>query len=209
MKLIVFGPTGGTGHQLVEQAFEQGHEVTAFARNPEKLRLQHEKLEVVQGDVFDTSSVLQAVKGHDAALCLLGTPPFNKKMVRAIGTRNIVHALEKSGIKRFLCQSSFGVGDSRDLLPFHYKYLIAPLMLRAVFKDHEIQEEYIKASELDWTIVRPAVLTNNSRTGTYVHGFTEPNKTLTFKISREDVAEFMLKQLMDDTYLKKSPSVSC
>ncbi len=208
MKLIIFGSTGGTGRQVVTQALEQGHDVTAFARSPEKLDQKHEKLKVVQGNIFDFPSVERAIQGQDAVLCTLGMSMKDKTMLRANGTKNIIRAMEKTGVKRFICQSSAGVGDSSDMLPFLMKYLIVPFMLRRAFADHEIQENYIKESQLDWIIVRPAALTDGEHTGSYQHGYTADNKTVTNKISRADTADFMLKQLADNSYLHKMPCIS-
>ncbi len=208
MQLIIFGSTGGTGRQIVTQALEQGHDVTAFARNPERLGQKHEKLKVVKGNVLDYASVERAIQGQDVVLCTLGLPPMDKSSLRANGTKNIIRAMEKIGVKRFICQSSNGVGDSRDTLPYLMKYLIVPFMLRRAFADHEIQENYIKESKLDWIIVRPAALTDGEHTGSYQHGYTADNKAVTNKISRADTADFMLKQLTDNDYLHKTPSIS-
>ena len=208
MKLIIFGSTGGTGRQIVTQALEQGHDVTAFARNPEKLDQKHEKLQVIKGNVLDFASVERAIQGQDVVLCTLGLSPMDKSNLRANGTKNIIRAMEKTGVKRFICQSSAGVGDSSDTLPFLMKYLIVPFLLRRVFADHEIQENYIKESQLDWIIARPAALTDGERTGSYQHGFTADDKTVTNKVSRADTADFMLKQLVDNNYLHKSPCIS-
>lgn len=209
MKLIIFGSTGGTGRQVVRQALEQGHDVTAFVRSPEKLNQKHEKLQVVKGNALDFASVERAIQGQDAVLCTLGLPAImDKSNLRANGTKNIIRAMEKTGVKRFICQSTAGVGDSSDTLPFLMKYLIVPFMLRRVWADHEIQENYIKNSQLDWIIGRPAALTDGERTGSYQHGFTADNKTVTSKISRADTADFMLKQLADNNYLHKTPCIS-
>lgn len=208
MKLIIFGSTGGTGQQVLRQALELGHDVTVFVRKPEKLHQKDKKLNVVKGDVLDYTSVERAIKGHDIVLCTLGRPPRDKSNLRSNGTKNIIRAMEKSGVKRFICQSSDGVGDSHDTLPFFMKYLIVPLMLRHAFADHEIQETHIKQSQLDWIIVRPVALTDGEHTGFYQHGYTTDNKTVTFKISRADTADFMLKQLVDNNYLHRTPSIS-
>jgi len=210
MKLIIFGSTGGTGRQMVSQALEQGHKVSAFARHPEKLaqELGHEQLQVIEGDVQDPASVEEAVKGQDAVLCALGAPASDKSRIRAKGTKNIIHAMQQSGVKRFVCQSGFGAGESHDLLPFHYKYLIFPLMLRHVYADHELQERIIKESQLDWVIVRPGALTDGEHTGSYRDGFTASDPASKIKISRADVADFMLKQVLDNNYLHQTPAVS-
>ena len=208
MKLLIFGSTGGTGRQLVEQALTRGHAVTAFARDPTKVDVEHVNLRVVRGDAMDFDSVLRAIQGQEAVLSALGLPASNKSTARADGTRNIVCAMEKEGVRRLVCQTSLGYGDSRDILPFHMKYIIVPLILRNAFADHELQENHIKQSSLDWIIVRAGNLTNGDRTGSYRHGFAATGKGLKIKISRADVAEFMLGQLADDTYLHGTPGIS-
>lgn len=209
MKLIIFGSTGRTGRQLVTQALEQGYDVTAFARNPEKFDLSHEHLKVVKGDALDPASVERALQGQDVVLCSLGMPNImDNSQLRARGTKNIIHAMEKAAIRRFICQSGLGAGDSHEALPFHYKYLIAPLFMRALYADHNLQENYIRSSQLDWTIVRPGTLNDGERTGTYQHGYTTENKPTTIKISRADTAHFMLQQLTNSHYLHKTPCIS-
>ena len=138
----------------------------------------------------------------------LGTPPLTKKTVRSEGTWNIVRTIEKVGVRRLVCLSSLGVGDSRHLLPFLYKYMLVPFLLRQGFAEHELQEEFVKQSRTDWIIIRPGAFTNGSRTGLYRHGFPVTDKTIKAKISRADVADFMVKQLTDDTYIRKTPGVS-
>ncbi len=209
MKLTIFGSTGGTGRQVLVQALKHGHDVTAFARRPEKLDQKHGNLQIVRGDVMDFALVERAIQGQDAVLCSLGMPNImDKSQLRANGTKNIIRAMEKTGTRRFICQSSLGAGDSREVLPFHYKYLLAPLFMRHLYSDHNIQENYIRESQLDWTIVRPGILTDAEHTGTYQHGFTADNKSVTVKISRADVADFMLRQLTEDTYMYKTPCIS-
>jgi len=208
MKLIIFGSTGGTGKQIVAQALQQGHTITAFTPSPDKINQNHEKLHVVKGDVMDLASVEHAMKGQEAVLCSLGLPANNKSKLRAKGTSNIILAMKKTGVKRLVCQSALGVADSSDLLPFHFKYFIVPLILRHVFADHRLQEDHIKKSKLDWIIVQAGNLTDGKLSGSYQHGFTADNKTLTLKVSRADVADFMIKQITDDTYLHKTPGIS-
>jgi putative NADH-flavin reductase len=211
MKLIIFGASGGTGRQLVKQALDQGHLVTAFVRDPAKAGARHANLTIVQGDALDPAAVARAVPGHDAVLSSLGAPAVKTGTIRSEGTRNIVHAMEQAGVRRLISQASLGYGDSRTVLdrtPFYFKYLIVPLVLRRGFADHMRQEEQIKRSRLDWTIVRPGNLTDGDHTGVYRHGFPATDKAITVTISRADVADFMLRQLMDDSYLHQTPGVS-
>jgi putative NADH-flavin reductase len=208
MKLLIFGSTGSIGRPLVEQALEQGHTVTAFARNPAKLDIQHPNLKVVQGDVMNLTSVEQAVQGQDAVLCVLGSGGQRKGSIRSEGTRQIIQAMEKTGVRRLICQTTLGAGDSWENLNLFWKYIMFGAFLREVFVDHEKQENEVKQSRLDWTIVRPGAFVDGDRTGHYRHGFPSTDKTAKLKISRADVAEFLLQQLTNDAYLYKTPSLS-
>lgn len=206
MKLIIFGSTGSIGRLLVRQALEQGHAVTAFARDPAKLDISHENLATVQGDALDLPSVEKAVPGQDAVLCTLGAGV--KGTVRSRGTKNIIRAMEKAGVRRFICQSTLGVGDSWNNLSFFWKYIMFSGLLRRAYADHVSQEDYVRQSDLDWIIVRPAAFTDAGRTGEYRHGFPCNDRTLELRISRAYVADFMLKQLTQDTYLHETPGLS-
>lgn len=208
MKMIIFGATGKTGRQVVQQALEQGHEVTAFVRSPQKLNQKHENLQVMKGDVRDYDSVKRAIQGQDAVICTLGMPPQDKTSVRANGTEKIIKAMEETGVKRFICQSTYGVGKTRRALPFLMKYLIVPLFLKRAFADHEVQEEKVKESLLDWIIVRPTALTDGEYVGRYQQGELFDKKRVTFKISRADTADFMLKQLVETNHLHKTIGIS-
>ncbi|WP_426059259.1 NAD(P)-dependent oxidoreductase [Hymenobacter sp. B1770] len=208
MNLLIFRATGGTGRQLVEQALDQGHTVTAFARSPRKLDLQHARLRVFPGDVLNAASVQAAMAGQEAVLSALGAPAGHKVPVRSEGTRHILAGMQHAGVRRLVCLTTLGMGDSQAALPFSYKYLIVPLFLRSAFADSELQEALIRQSPVEWTIARPGTLTNGPRTGTYRHGFPATEKNLKIKISRADVADFMLQQLHDATYLRRAASLS-
>ncbi|WP_317106512.1 SDR family oxidoreductase [Chroococcidiopsis sp. SAG 2025] len=208
MKLLIFGSTGSIGRQLVQHALEQGHTVTAFARDPAKLDIQHANLKLVQGDVMDLASVEKAVRGQDAVLCVLGSGGKRTGTIRSEGTRQIIRAMEKGGVRRFVCQTTLGARDSWGNLNFFWKYIMFGIFLRDVFADRQKQENYVKQSHLDWTIVRPGAFVDGDRTSNYRHGFPATDRTSKLKISRADVADFMLKQLVDDLYLHKTPALS-
>ena len=208
MKVVILGATGGTGRELVKQALELGHDVTAFVRDPLKLKIEHEKLSVVQGNMLDPSTLETAVVGQDAVMSALGSPGLGKSTDLSEGTANIIRVMDNAGVKRLIFESTVGIDDSRNHAPWIARKFFFPVVLKNVFADKEIQERYIKASDLDWTIVRPAKLTNGSRTGKYRHG-DEINETAVSKtISRADTAEFMLKQLTDDSFVRRTPAVS-
>jgi putative NADH-flavin reductase len=206
MKIVIFGSTGVTGSELLKRALQAGHEVTAFARSPEKVGVKHETLRTVQGDVLDSASVERAVQGQDAVFCVLGAG--RNGTVRSAGTANIIRAMENTGVRRLIVQSTLGVGDSKANLNFWWKYVMFGLLLRAAYADHERQEALVMKSNLDWTIVRPAALVKGEMTGKYQHGDLRNNRSLTLKISVSDAADFLLKQLTNTAYFRKTPGVS-
>lgn len=206
MKLVIFGSTGSIGRQLVNQALSQGHQVTAFARSPAKLGLRHPNLRMAQGDVMDTASVEAAIRDHDAVFCALGAG--RKGTLRAQGTGNIIRAMQRLGVRRLICQSSLGVGDSRGNLNAFWKYIMFGLLLRPAYADHGRQEALVRQSDLDWTIVRPGAFSDGELTGRYRHGFPGDDRSTRLSISRADVAHFMLEQLMDKTYLCRAAGLS-
>ena len=206
MKLVIFGSTGTIGRHLVQHALDAGHEVTAFARDPSKLGISNPRLRGIPGDVFDAPTVLEAVRGQDAVLIALGAGARGR--VRSEGTRNIIHAMQTLGVRRLICQTTLGVGESNGNLNFFWKYIMFGFLLREAFRDHVAQEAAIRKSRLDWTIIRPGAFTDGPHTGKYRHGFPGTDRSVSLKISRADVADFMLRQLTDATYLHKTPGLS-
>jgi uncharacterized protein YbjT (DUF2867 family) len=208
MNILLFGATGPTGQQILRQALEQGHFVTAFARNPFALGVQHPNLKPAKGDITDLLSVDAAVAGQDAVLSALGVRKWLKNTILSDGTRNILDCMTRHGVRRFICETSLGVGDSKDDLGKAFTWIFLPVMLKSAFEDKEIQERVIRESNLDWTIVRPAYLENGPLTGNYQVWTGRKPAGVTNRISRADVAHFMLKQLVTETYLKKTPGLS-
>lgn len=204
MKLIIFGATGTVGKELVNQALEKGYEVTAFVRNPEKM--QNANLILYRGDVLNVDEVEKALENQDAVLCALGDGKVGK--IRALGTKNIIEAMNKTGQKRLICQTTLGMGESYRNLNFIWKHIMFGMLLKKAFQDHQLQEKYILASNLDYTLVRPSALTDGQISKQYHIGFDGNFKKLNLKISRADVADFMLQQLLTSEYSKKSVSIS-
>lgn len=208
MKLIIFGATGSVGKQLVIQALSLDHSVTAFIRGDKGTLkdFNHKNIRYIKGDVLDPDSVFQAVKGHDAVFCVIGAG--KKGNVRAPGTRNIIQAMEVHGIKRLICQSTLGAGESRKNLNFFWKYIMFGWLLKDAYNDHLLQEEYVMNSNLDWTLVRPGALTDGPVTGSFKHGFPAWDRSIALKISKADTAFFLLQQLESDEYIRKTPALS-
>jgi nucleoside-diphosphate-sugar epimerase len=138
--------------------------------------------------------------GHDAAICCLGSPATRAGKLRSVGTQNILHSAAKLGVARLVFQTSLGYGDSKPLLafsPFVFRAIIVPFLLKKTFEDHQLQEEYVKKSPLDWTIVRPGTLTDDQPTGVYRTGFGYHDRSVKAKIGRADVADFLVNCLAD------------
>ena len=208
MKLVVFGASGGTGQEIVGQALDQGHEVTAFVRDPKKLVIKHGKLHIVQGDVLkDQSAIASAIAGRDAIICALGVANSLKSAgLIAGGLAAIVSAAEKHDVRRVILISAFGVGDSFRNAPLVPR-LMYRLLLGDIYRDKKAGEDFLKASGLDWTIIHPVMLTAGPRTGAYRSGERLDLRGIP-KISRADVAHFALSQLADKTFIRKTAVIS-
>lgn len=208
MNVIVFGATGTVGSLAVQDMLEEGHAVTAFARAPEKLGLTHERLTLRPGDVFDQASVSAAVEGHDAVVVALGSGMSRKSVVRSRGTLTIIRAMQAHGVDRLICQSTLGAHESWSNLNFFWKRIMFGLLLRPVFLDHELQEMLVRASGLNWTIIRPSAFTDGPATDAFKTGFGPTERDLTLKISRRDVARFLTRQLGDPSHLHQAVAIS-
>lgn len=207
MNILIFGASGKTGHELVKQALAKGHIVTAFIRDLSKMKIAHENLKCIQGDVIDYPLVAHCMIGQDAVLSALGAPsPFTYDQVIVDGAGNIIKAMEMNHVNRLIYMSFVGIKESRPAAGFVIKY-IAPILLSSEIAGHEAREKLIKHSLLQWTIVRAATLTNGKHLGQFRHGENITSKGFMDTISRKDVADFMLQQLTDHTYMKKATSL--
>ena len=206
MRIAVFGATGGTGRHLVDQALADGHQVVALARHPEKLG-SSPGLTTVEGNVLDAARVAQAVDEADAVCCVLGNTPDNPKMIVSAGTANVITAMKAHDVRRLVVVSSIGIGDSRKQVPLAFRLVFnAVPSMRMAMDDKEAQEKLVRESGLDWVIVRPGGLTDGPRTGKYTHGLDK--KIIAGQIARANVAEFVLRQTADDTYLHQAVAVT-
>ncbi|WP_404335597.1 NAD(P)-dependent oxidoreductase [Planococcus rifietoensis] len=204
MKIIVFGATGGVGRSVVEQALEQGYEVTAFVRTPDKLKVTGDKLTVVQGDAFHVEQVAAAIAGHDAVVSCLGSNQGMKKSADLqTMTKNIVAGMQQHGVKRIVYTASAGIND--ELPGIGGKLMMG--VLKQVLIDHRAAVDAVQEAGLSYTIVRPMGLTNDSLSGQYRESEESvPSKSKT--IPRADVAHFILKALGDAAYENKSIGIA-
>lgn len=203
MKVIVFGATGKTGQHVCRLALDRGHEVTAFTRSAGRLSLSETRLMVAQGDVMDSDSVAAAIAGHDAVIVALGSNGLRDRTTLAVGTGAIIEGMERHNVGRLIVLSAAGVGSSWNQISLTAR-LAFRTFLRNIYADHKEQEAKVAGSSLDWTIVRAAILKDNPGSGHYQAG----NTGKVTQISREDVADFLVKQVEDDTYRKQAVSVT-
>jgi len=204
MRILVLGATGRTGGKLVAAALAAGHDVSALVRDPERLGQEAGHLRIVTGTAEDTQAMERACAGQQAVLCALGPRSPRELwrcelMQRSIGA--LIPASERHGVKRIVLLSALGAGDSakQAALPSRIAFRT---VLRRVGEDKERGEEALRASDLDWTIVYPPSLTNGPASGTYRHG-EDLRLSLTARISRADIAQFMLAQAQDDRYSRR------
>jgi putative NADH-flavin reductase len=206
MRILIFGATGATGRYLVSQGLEQGCQITAFARDPSSLTTNHPDLTIIKGDLSDRSSIANALNGVDAIISVLGNDTrkalFKPSNIISHSLPNIISAMQQGGVERLVFVTSFGVSANM----FWLEKLLLKTLLGNLFADLPLQETLIKGSGLNWTIVRPARLTNGPKTGgcrsgdLYIHPFTS--------ISRVDVAAFLLKEVVSSEYQQKAVTIS-
>jgi putative NADH-flavin reductase len=205
MKLTIFGATSPTGKHLAQKALQQGHEVTAFVRDESKLGIQHEHLRVVCGDALNPADVENAVKGSEAVLSTLG-PKGKPKVMAAESTKHIVNAMQKYGVKRLVVLSVAGVPVPQDKRGFNLVDALIKLFLKDVFVDREKQLALLNSSGVDWVAIRVPRLSEGAATGSVRAFFGNPSPSM--KITRADVADFMLKQLTETRWLGQAPIIS-
>ena len=200
MKLTVLGAAGATGVQLVEQALAAGHLVSALARSGDNLTIANPQLRVVEGDATDRDAVFQAMKGADAAISVLGA----RGPVIAEAAHAIVVVAKEEGPERIVMLSSFAVARDR-LAPI--SKLVTGIAMGSQIKDKAAGEDVLRASGLDWTIVYAAKLTNGPKTEPRV---VPENKKVGVaqKISRADVASFLLHVATDGLYSRRGVIVT-
>ena len=161
---------------------------------------------MIEGDARDEGTLTRALDGCDAVVSALGTGmgPFREVSLLTVATRALVTAMTRNGVRRLVCVSALGVGDSRGHGGFVFDRLFQPLLLSHAYKDKDRQEAAIRASSLDWVIVRPAMLTNDPARGS-VRAVTDLAGVKGGKIARADVARFVVEQLTTDTWLRRTP----
>jgi putative NADH-flavin reductase len=207
--LLVIGASRGIGLETVKRALADGHHVRALARSALTILVDQPELEKIPGDALSSASVLRAVSGVDAVIqalgeskgpqaLLCGTTLFSK------ATRVLIDAMHATSVTRLLAVTGLGAGNSRGHAGFLYDAIVFPLLLNRIYDDKDVQEQMIKASGLDWTIIRPGILTNGPATGK-TRALTEPKDWRAGSISRADVADFLVRETFERRFVGETP----
>jgi len=206
MRVLIVGASNGIGLETTRQAVDVGHDVRALARSATAIAISNPSLEKMRGNALKTEDVEAALVGMDVVIQTLGVglgELFRPVHLFSDATRVLIAAMKRQDIKRLICVTGFGAGDSRasisclQRLPFQ-------IVFGRAYDDKSLQEQLIKESELDWTIARPGVLTSGPRTGHY-QILSEACQWRNGIISRADVADFLVRQIGDQTYIRKTP----
>jgi putative NADH-flavin reductase len=207
-KVLIIGASRGIGLETVKAAPRAGHLVRAFARSARRIPVDHRNLEKMPGDALQMAAVKRALTGVDVVIQSLGVsagPEIILKTTQffSTATRVLVTAMEEAQIKRLICVTGFGAGDSRGRGGFLYS-AVFHLLLGRIYDDKDVQERIVRRSKLDWVIVRPVILTNGPKTSAY-RALVDPRDWTCGFVSRTDVADFLVKQIDDDAFLHKTP----
>ena len=206
--VLIIGASRGIGLETVKAALKAGHSVRALARSARRIPVGHPNLEKMAGDALEMATVKRALTGIDAVIQSLGVSAgpeiiFEPTRLFSKAAQVLVDAMEQAQVKRLICVTGFGAGDSRGSGGFLYD-LAFHLLLGRIYDDKDVQERIVRRSKLDWVIVRPVILTDGPRTNAY-RALVNPRRWTWGCISRADVADFLVKQIDDDAFLHKTP----
>lgn len=208
-KVLVIGASRGIGLKTVEALLSKGYEVRALARHAHDIPVSDPRLEKIDGDALDPATVRNALAGTDAVIQSLGVAFGPETVLKGTtlfskATRVLVDAMRATGVKRLIAVTGLGAGDSRGHGGFLYDAVVFPLVLKRVYDDKDIAEQIIRQSGLDWTIARPGVLTDAPASGGY-RVLVEPASWRGGSIARADVADFLVRQVSDQSLIGKTP----
>jgi uncharacterized protein YbjT (DUF2867 family) len=209
-KILVIGASQGIGLAVCNAAARDGHTVRGMSRRG-SVAAGHDKLaEPFAGDALKPDDVRRALEGIDVVVQALGVPPSLDLILRPVtlfssATRILLPAMKTAGVRKLVCVTGFGAGDSKAAINI-FQRLPFKVLLQNAYSDKSVQEALIVASDLDWLIVRPGVLTNFSASGNY-QVLTAPNTWRNGIIARADVADFIVKRISADHLGREKPIV--
>ncbi len=202
MNVLVIGGTRGTGREVVQAAHAAGHQLTLLARNAERILLPVTGVRVIAGDAGDADDIDRAVAGQDAVVWTVGIRPTRGPVdLFSRSTQFLLAAMSRHGVRRLICVTGIGAGDSRGHGGFFYDRIVQPLFMKSIYEDKDRQEALLRTSDVDWTIVRPGTLTNGPATG-LARALTDLTGVRAGRVSRADVAAFIVEHLATDEFRK-------
>jgi len=213
MKVLIFGAAGKTGSLVVDRALAAGHEVTVLVHDASKFAEHRDpasrgidrRVAVFTGDATNPTDVRAAITGQQAVIDTIGgTTPFKTIHLEADAAKVILAEMQAAGAKRLIVVSALGVNESAEQAPFWYRYLLMPTFLRGSTKDKAAMEEEVRTEGVDFVIVRPPMLSDDPPTGSVT--VIDPLET-GHKITRTDLAGFLVDQLTSDQYLNQAVTV--
>lgn len=208
-KIALFGVTGQTGKEFVNIALQKGYQISALARTPEKLGIKHPNLAIIKGDVLNNEDVLKTIEGCHIVVSLFGHVKGSPEWLQTQGTKNIIAAMKASGVEKIISLSGGGLPypqEDRPKFADHMIRLIMKLFVPKILNDAIEHHKVLAESGLKWIIVRGPRLTNDAGKGKYRVGWVGVNAST--QIARADLADFVLKQIDDDSFLHQMPFVS-
>jgi len=217
MKILLLGATGRTGKEILQQALQAGINVNVLVRDTGKIQIAHQALRIMESKTLDQTALRQAMQGCDAIISALNisrTSDFPWSRLRTSKTllsdtiRNVIAIASELSIQRIIVLSAWGVHETKNDIPFWFRWLINNSNIGAGYRDHERQEALLNTSPLEWTSIRPVGLTNfkggKSIRTTIARNSPKPNLV----ISRSDVAHFVLEVYQEKSYLKQAVIIS-
>lgn len=211
MKIVVFGASNSLGQEIIAQAINLGHYVTAFVRSPEGLinKFSCNNLRIVRGNVLNYAAVERGIRGQGVVISAIVGESINKNKIMSEGTKNIIAAMNKFKVRKLICVSAIDLAEMRTRKNWLYRLMVMPFKVPGFLKDREIQERHIQNSELEWIIIKPGLMGDGPRRGVYNINHDGYNGNRRNPISRADVADLVLRQIHQASVARQIVEVSC
>lgn len=212
MNVLLLGATGFSGKEVLDELLSKNHNVTIVTRNKSSIDFRNKNLTVIEGNVLDENLIHKALKNQDAVINCLGIGGKGNAKPNSLvsnATRILVSIMELSNVKRLICMSNVGAGDSIQFQPWIFTKVILPYFmkwLKVIIEDKNIMEPIVMNSKLDWTILRFPNIVNKPPKGKITTSFD--GKGLKMSITNKDLAKFMVEQLNENKLVHKAPCVS-
>ena len=203
MRILVFGGTGSVGRLVIEEALSRRHQITALVRSPQKVGELASRITVVQGDALDARAVDKAIAGQDVVIYTLGAGNVRDTTLFSESTRVLLTAMNQHAVRRLICVTGVGAGETKGHGGFLYDWILYPLFTKGIYADKDKQESVIRDSYAEWTIVRPASFRRHKPAGP-LRAVTDIGDVTLRGISRQEVAQFLVDELEENRYVRQS-----